>query len=312
MYSQHVELRHLRYFLAVAQELHFGRAAEKLQIAQPPLSQQIRQLERTLGVQLFERNYHTVTLTNAGQVFLEEAQRVLEQMEYALSRVQDAQRGLAGRLDIGYVESTSTTTTLMSDILAIYRQRFPAVEIRLREVTIQDQLQAIQAQQIQVVFVLSPSVIPDELDSVVIERIPLVAAFAQRHPLASQASISLHSLSNEPFIFCQRQVSHFFYDRIIQLCGFSPRITQEVPDIRMQLGLVAANLGIAIVPASAADIRNLGIVYRPLVDLDGDGAIETVLVWRRKDIPPLVQEFLAVAHEVLGRRTNTATEVEEM
>jgi len=300
MYSQNVELRHLRYFVAVAQELHFGRAAEKLQIAQPPLSQQIRQLERILGVQLFERNYHTVTLTAEGQVFLEEAQRVLEQMEYALSRVQAAQRGLAGWLDIGYMQSTSTTTTLMSDILTIYRQRFPAVEIRLREAMIQDQLQAIQAQQIQVGFVMCPSGIPDELDSVVIERIPLVAAFAQCHPFASQASISTHSLSNEPFIFCQRQASHFFYDRIIQLCGFSPRITQEVPDIRMQLGLVAANLGIAIVPASAADIRNAGVVYRPLVDLDDGCTIETVLVWRRKGISPLLQEFLAVAREVLG------------
>ncbi|GHO79682.1 hypothetical protein KSD_74530 [Ktedonobacter sp. SOSP1-85] len=152
----------------------------------------------------------------------------------------------------------------------------------------------------------------DSLDSVVIERIPLVAAFAQRHSFASQASVSIHSLSDEPFIVCQRQVSHFFYDRIIQLCGFSPRITQEVPDIGMQFGLVAANLGIAIVPASAADIRNLGVVYRPLADLNGDGAIETALVWRRKDTSPLVQEFLAVAHEVLGQRTNTATGVEEM
>ena len=312
MYSKNVELRHLRYFLAVAQELHFGRAAEKLQIAQPPLSQQIRQLERTLGVQLFERNYHTVTLTNAGQVFLEEAQRVLEQMEYALSRVQNAQLGLAGWLDIGYIQSTNTTTTLMSDILTIYRQRFPAVEMRLREVIIQDQLQAIQAQQIQVGFVICPPTIPDELDSVVIEHIPLVAAFAQNHSFASQASVSIHSLSNEPFIFCQRQASHFFYDRIIQLCGFSPRITQEVPDIHMQLGLVAANLGIAIVPASAADIRNSGIVYRPLADFDGDGAVETVLVWRRKGISPLVKEFLAVAREVLGQRTHTEASVEDM
>jgi DNA-binding transcriptional LysR family regulator len=312
MYSQNVELRHLRYFVAVAQELHFGRAAEKLQIAQPPLSQQIRQLERTLGVRLFERNYHTVVLTAAGKVFLEEAQRVLEQMEYALSRVQAAQRGLAGWLNIGYMQSTSTTTALMSDILTVYRQRFPAVEIRLRETTIQDQLQAIQAQQIQVGFVICPSGIPDELDSVVLERIPLVAAFAQRHPFVAQASISIHDLSNEPFIFCQRQAEHFFYDRIIQLCGFSPRITQEVPDMRMQLGLVAANLGIAIVPASAADIRNLGVVYRPLVDLDGDGAIETVLVWRRKDTSSLVQEFLAVAREVLRQCTPTAIGVEEM
>jgi DNA-binding transcriptional LysR family regulator len=194
-------------------------------------------------------------------------------------------------------------------MLAIYRQRFPAVEIRLREVNIQDQLQAIQAQQIQVGFVTCPPEIPTELDSVVVERIPLVAAFAQHHPFASQASIPIHSLINESFIFCQRQASHFFYDRIIQLCGFSPRITQEVPDIRMQLGLVAANLGISIVPASSAAIRNLGIVYRPLADFDGDCTIETVLVWRRKDISPLVQEFLVVAQEVLGQHKNTTTGV---
>lgn len=310
MYNQQVELRHLRYFVAVAQELHFSRAAEKLQIAQPPLSQQIRQLEQILGARLFERNHHSVALTTTGQVFLEEARLILEQVEHALSRVQDAQQGLVGWLDIGYIKSTSTTT-IIPDMLAIYRQRFPTVEIRLREVNIQDQLQAIQAQQIQMGFVTCPQEIPVELDSVVVERIPLVAVFAQQHPLASQASVPIRSLSNESFIFCQRQASHFFYDRIIQLCGFSPRITQEVPDIHMQLGLVAANLGISIVPASSVAIRNLGIVYRPLADLDGDCTIETVLVWRRKDISPLVQEFLAVAQEVLGQRKNTTTGVEE-
>lgn len=304
MYSQKVELRHLRYFVAVAEELHFGRAAEKLHIAQPPLSQQIRQLERILEVRLFERNYHTVTLTNAGQVFLEEVRRILEQVEHALSRVQEAHQGLVGWLDIGYIRSTSMTT-MIPDMLAIYRQRFPAVEIRLREVNIQDQLQAIHTQQIQVGFVTCPPEMPSELDSLVVERVPLVAAFAQQHPLAPQASVSIHSLSNEPFIFCQRQASHFFYDRIIQLCGFSPRITQEVPDLRMQLGLVAANLGISIVPASAAAIRTRGIVYRPLADLDGDDAIETVLVWRRLDSSPLIQEFLAVAREVLEEWKNT-------
>jgi len=304
MYNQNVELRHLRYFVAVAQELHFSRAAEKLQIAQPPLSQQIRQLERALGVRLFERNHHSVALTNAGQVFLEEARLILEQVEHALSRVKDAQQGLAGWLDIGYITSMGTTT-IIPDILAIYRQRFPAVEIRLRKVNIQDQLQAIQTQQIQVGFITYPLEIPAELDSVVVERIPLVAVFAQQHPLALQASVPIRSLINEPFIFCQRQISHSFYDRIIQLCGFSPRITQEVPDIHMQLGLVAANLGISIVPASSAAIRNHGIVYRPLADLDADCTIETVLVWRRKDISPLVQEFLAIAQEVLGQSKNT-------
>jgi DNA-binding transcriptional LysR family regulator len=312
MYSQNVELRHLRYFVAVAEDLHFSRAAEKLQMAQPPLSQQIRQLERTLGVCLFERNHHSVALTAAGQVFLVEARLILEQVEHALSRVQDAQQGLVGWLDIGYSKNASATDTIIPDILQVYRQRFPAVEIRLREVNLQDQLQAIQAQQIQVGFAASILDMPAELDSVVVERIPLVVAFAQQHPFASQASVPIRSLSNEPFIFCQRQVSSFFYDRIIQLCGFSPRITQEVPDIRMLLGLVAANLGISIVPASSEAIRHRGIVYRPFADLDGDCSIETVLVWRRKDISPLVQEFLAVAREVLGQRKNTMTGVEEM
>jgi DNA-binding transcriptional LysR family regulator len=152
---------------------------------------------------------------------------------------------------------------------------------------------------------------PAELDSAVVERVPLVTVFAQQHPFASQSSVPIRSLINEPFIFCQHQASHFFYDRIIQLCGFSPRITQEVPDVRMLLGLVAANLGISIVPASSAAIRNLGVVYRPFADFDGDCTIETVLLWRRKDISPLVQEFLAVAREVLGQRTNITTDVEE-
>ena len=300
MYNQNIELRHLRYFVAVAQELHFSRAAEKLQIAQPPLSQQIRQLERILGARLFERDHHSVKLTVAGQVFLEDACRVLEQVEMALARVRDVERGLAGWLDIGYLKSTSTVP-LISDILGLYRQRFPAVELRLREVNLLEQVQAIKEQQVQVGFVISPLSLPPELDSIIIERIPFVAAFAQHHPLASLPSVSTLALRHEPFIVCQRQASHFFSDRIIQLCGFSPHITQEVPDIRMQLGLVAANLGIAIVPASAAEIRNVGLVYRPLTDFEGDGVIETYLVWQRASISPLVQQFLAIVREVLSQ-----------
>jgi DNA-binding transcriptional LysR family regulator len=312
MYNQNVELRHLRYFIAVAEELHFSRAAEKLQIAQPPLSQQIRQLERTLGVRLFERNHHSVALTNAGQVFLEEARIILDQVEHALARVQDAQRGLVGQLDIGFISGASATDTIIPDMLQVYCQRFPAVSVRLREMHLQEQLQALQEQQIQVGFLARSQEIPTEFDSEVIQRIPFVAVFAPQHRFASQPSVALHSLVNEPFIFCQRQASRFLYDQIIQLCDFSPRITQEVSDIRMLLGLVAANLGISIVPASAMALRNQGVVYRPLTDLDGDITIETVLVWRRKDISPLVQEFLAVARWVLEQRKNTITGVEGM
>jgi DNA-binding transcriptional LysR family regulator len=119
------------------------------------------------------------------------------------------------------------------------------------------------------------------------------------------------STENESFIFCQRQAASALYDRIIQLCGFSPHITQEVPDIRMLLGLVAANLGVSLVPASAMALRPHGVVYCPLADLDVDITVQTVLVWCRKESSPLVQNFLAVAREVLDQRKKATTGVEE-
>ena len=309
MYNQDIELRHLRYFVAVAQELHFSRAAEKLQIAQPPLSQQIRQLERIVGAQLFERNHHSVALTAAGQVFLQESLAILEQVEHALSRVHDAQQGLVGKLEIGFVPRAPGADTLIPDMLAIYCQRFPAVEVRLREMHPQEQLQALHERQIQIGCIVSSQAIPAEFDSEVIEHIPFVAVFAPQHRLASQPSVALHALANESFIFCQRQSASFLYDRIIQLCGFSPRVTQETSDIHMALGLVAANLGVALVPASSIALRSQGVVYCPLAEPDMDIIIQTVLVWRREETSPLVQEFLAVAQEVLKQWRRTRTDV---
>ena len=311
MYDQKVELRHLRYFVAVAEELHFSRAAEKLQIAQPPLSQQIRQLEHIVGVRLFERNHHAVMLTAAGQVFLEDALRILEQVDQALLRMQQAQHGQVGRLDMGFVNNAMATETFIPDVLAVYRQRFPAVEVRLREMHPQEQLQALHNHQIQIGFVASFQDIPTEFDSEVLQRIPFVAVFAPQHRLASQPSVALRSLANESFILCQRQSASVLYDRIIQLCGFSPRITQEVSDIRMVLGLLAANLGVSLVPASAMPLRTEGIIYRPLADRGGDITVETALVWRRNGLSPVVQEFLAVAREVLSQGSKTMMAAEE-
>lgn len=307
MYNQNIELRHLRYFVAVAEELHFSRAAEKLQIAQPPLSQQIRQLERIVGARLFERNHHVVKLTGTGQVFLEEARRILEQVEYSLARVQEARYGLVGHLDIGYVPRSPAADTLIPDMLALYRQRFPAVEVRLREMHLQEQLQALHEQHIQVGYVVISQNLPTEFDAEVVQHIPFVVAFSPQHRFASQKSVTFRALDNESFIFCQRQSASFLYDRVIQLCGFSPRITQEVSDIRMALGLVAANLGVAIVPVSAMTLRPQGVVYCPLADPDGAMTIQTVLAWRREERSPLVQEFLTIARQVLGRIEHNKT-----
>jgi len=307
MYSQNIDFRHLRYFIAVAEELHFSRAAEKLQIAQPPLSYQIRQLEQTLGVQLFERNHHSVTLTNAGQVLLEEARLVLEQMEHALARTQDAQKGLAGGLEIGFIGRLSAIDLTIPDILQRYQQHFPAVKIQLREMYIQEQLQALQGQRIHMGFLTNYQSIPPELASMVIQRIPFAAVLAPQHPLASQPAVPLRSLLREPFIFCPRTVMSGLYDRVIQICGFDPPVAHELDDLSMVLGLVAANLGVTLMPMPAIVRRDQGVVYRPLADSDADIFVETMLVWRRSDNSPLVQNFLAAAREVLKQREEAAT-----
>ncbi len=307
MYTQNIDIRHLRYFIAVAEELHFSRAAEKLQIAQPPLSYQIRQLEQTLGVQLFERSHHAVTLTNAGQVLLEEARLVLEQMERALARTQDAQKGLAGGLEIGFINRLSAIDLTIPDILQRYHQRFPAVKIQLREMYIQEQLQALQEQRIHMGFLANHQRLPEEIASLVIQRIPFAAVLAPQHPLASLPAVPLRSLLRESFIFCPRMEMSGLYDRVIQICGFDPPVAHELSDLSMVLGLVAANLGVTLMPVPAIVRRDQGVVYRPLADSDAEIFTETMLVWRHSDDSPLVQNFLTAAREVLKQREDTTS-----
>jgi DNA-binding transcriptional LysR family regulator len=300
MYNQNIELRHLRYFVAVAEERHFSRAAEKLHMAQPPLSQQIRQLEDMVGVRLFERNHHSVMLTSAGQLFLEDAGRILELVDQTLLRMQQAQHGQVGRLAIGFVNNAVASETFLPDVLAVYHQRFPAVEVRLCEMHPEAQLQALQKQQIQMGFVASFQRIPAEFEAEVLQRIPFVVVLAPQHRFASQSCVALRSLIKENFILCPRQASPVLYDRIIQRYGECPHVTQEVSDIRIVLGLVAANLGVSLVPASAMPLRTEGVIYRPLSDDGGAITIETALVWHRKSFSPVVEGFLAVAREVLA------------
>lgn len=306
MYDQAIELRHLRYFVAVAEELYFGRAAAKLRIAQPPLSQQIRRLEDIVGARLFERNHHAVALTVAGQVFLDDARRVLGQAEHALARARAAHHGEVGRLDIGFITGAATTDAIVPEALAAYRQRYPAVAVRLEELAPREQLRALRERRIQAGFAAGVEDIPPEVGAEGIERIPFVAALAPGHRLAAHPSVALRSLVDEPFIFCRRQSAPALYDRVIQLCGFSPHIAHEVSDIRMVLGLVAADLGVSLVPASAMALGPRRIVYRPLADRGGDLAVEVALIWRRDDPSPLVRAFLEVARETFAPRDGIA------
>jgi DNA-binding transcriptional LysR family regulator len=312
MHNQNIELRHLRSFVAVAEELHFSRAAERLHLAQPALSQQIIQLEQQLGVRLFERDHHAVHLTNAGQLFLNDALAILEQVDHSLLRMQQAQSGQIGRLDIGFVHAEIATANVIPDVLATYRQRFPAVDVQLKEMYLQEQLQALKQHQIQAGFAAAFQDFSSEFDTEVLQRVPFVAVVPAQHHFASQPSVALSSLMEEPFFFCPRDSdSGILYDRIAQICGRHPRVIQEVSDIHILLGLIAANLGVSLVAASAMELRFPGVVFRPLSDAPHDLAFKTVLHWRRDDHAPLLREFLAVAREVFAQRRKTLPNFEE-
>ena len=288
-----MELRHLRYYVAVAEELHFGRAAARLGIAQPPLSQQIRRLEDELGVLLLRRTRRRVELTEAGRVFLEEARRTLAQAEQAMRAAQRAQRGEIGRLDIGYVGSAAYDA--LPEALRAFRDRFPDVELGLHELSTAQQAQALHERRLDVGF-LRPPLYDAALVHEVIVREPLVVALPATHPLASQRRIPLRALATEPFILYPRSVAPGPYDQLMSLCraaGFSPRVTQEAVEMQTIAGLVAAGIGVALVVATVQDLRSGGVVYRALAD--AAPTMDLALAWCADDPSRVLAAFRAVA-----------------
>ncbi|GHO94018.1 LysR family transcriptional regulator [Reticulibacter mediterranei] len=312
MYNQKIELRHLRYFAAVAQELHFSRAAEKLLIAQPALSQQIRQLERIVGARLFERNRHSVTLTNAGQVFLKEILPILEQVENAIKSAQEAHQGLVGKLSVGYFRHAPGADTFLPDVMALYRQRFPAVDIGLKEMHLQEQHNALDAQLIQIAYTIGikDQDMATEFDIEVIQQLPIVVVCTSQHRFASQPFVLLRDLVDEPFICSSHSSAGVLYEQMIRLCGFKPHIVQEVADIPMILGLVAANVGIGLFPISPMLLHRQDVVICPLADIDI--TFEAFLMWRKQETSPLVEAFRDLAREVWSQQEKKVKESKEM
>lgn len=287
-----MELRHLRYFVTLAEELHFGRAAEKLHIAQPPLSQQIQQLEAELGFQLFHRTKRTVQLTAAGQVFLSEVQGILRQLDRAVQIGRQISRGEMGQLAIGFVSSTAYN--VLPPILRKFRTRVPGVNLELHEMTTDRQLQWLREGQIDVGF-LRPPVEEDIFNFEIVFEEPLVVALPETHPIANQSSVSLRSLSNELFILFPRPIAPGLYDRIISLCqqvDFSPTVIQEAIQMQTIVSLVAAQMGIAIVPESLQHLQRTGVVYKSMQEPTASVAI--AMIWRCNDTSPALQRFLEV------------------
>jgi DNA-binding transcriptional LysR family regulator len=293
-----VELRHLRYFLAVSEERHFGRAAQRLRIAQPPLSRQIQALETELGFSLFDRSRRRVELTPAGATLDAHARRVFEVLDLGLNEARRTAAGQVGRIAVGYVSSVALSG--LPELLLAFRSRSPGVEVVLRELSPHEQVDALRAQRIDVGFLRGP-VEDEKLASRRVRREPIVAALPAGHRHDARSRLDLALLAQEPFVSFPRQRCPVFYDALQRLChdaGFSPRIVQEAPHLDI-VSLVAAGFGVALVPGSLRHTGRPGVVFRSIL-----GAPETELrvAWRPDDTSPVLRDFLDVLR-VVGVRT---------
>jgi DNA-binding transcriptional LysR family regulator len=292
-----MELYSLRYFVAVAEELHFGRAARRLGMAQPPLSRQIRALEAELGARLLERTKRHVALTPAGEVLLEEARRLLAQAERVVEAVHRAARGQTGRLAVGFVGTA--TYGLLPEILRRFHRRFPEVALTLVEMGSPMQLAALGERRIDVGF-LRPAALDATLAGRVVQREPLLVALPAGHRLAKAEGITLSDLASEPFVMFPREPRPSYGELLIGYCvaaGFSPRIAQETNEMQTALSLVAAGIGVTLVPASVRSVRRANVVYKPLGE---HGPVtELTVVHRQEDDSAALGAFLGVTEEVV-------------
>jgi DNA-binding transcriptional LysR family regulator len=296
-----MELRQLRYFLATAEELHFGRAAHRLHIAQPSLTQQIQNLEAELGVRLFLRTKRRVELTEAGQLFLTEVRLVMEHLTQAVQVAQRAERGELGRLSLAY--AGATMYRVLPPILQEFHARYPAVDLMVNEVSTEKQLSLFDQNLIHV-GLLHPPIRRDDIACETIFREPMILALPENHPLVDCDKIAPEQLADQSFILFQRQQGPWLHDRITSLCqqaGFSPRVVQETCPPNAVLGLVAADIGVAFVAESLQTVPRPGIAFRSLATTPVE--LETAVTWRKTSISPVLQAFLNVVHDVAQQQS---------
>ena len=292
-----MEIRQLRYFLAVAEELSFTRAAERCHVSQPPLSRQIAYLEREIGAQLLDRDRHSVSLTAAGRVFMEEARLILERIDGSRERAVRAARGLTGRLVVGF--GSSTTYALLPRMVRNFRNRYPDVELVLKSMPVISQVEALRAGKIDIGVLRLP--VYDELISTyLVHHEDLVVALPADHPLALRRRVLLEDLAGCPFVTYQRSRGLSFHSDLIALCrsaGFEPRIKQEASSTEGIVGVVACGGAVAIVPATASRLNVDGVCYRPLAPPAGAGTASVVVdfavAWLTDNPSPTTAAFVA-------------------
>ncbi|MDE2394625.1 MAG: LysR family transcriptional regulator [Burkholderiales bacterium] len=290
-----MDLRQMRYFLALAEERHFGRAAERLHMAQPPLTRQIRALEDELGTPLFVRTPRGVDLTEAGAALLDEVPHVLALAQRARERTQRAGLGLVGRLDVGTFGSG--VLDVIPRLLARFHAERPEVRIVLHNQTKAEQIDALRERRIAIGF---NRLLPPDGDLVVetVLRERLVVALHERHPLAARARLGLADLQGEPMILYPQQALPGLAQRVagaFQREGLALRLEQEVEDVLTAVALVSSGFGMCVTTESAMSLRLPGVSFRPL-DCEALADIELACLYRREPPSPVLAAFLEVVH----------------
>lgn len=293
-----IELRHLRYFVAVAEELHFGRAARRLGISQPPLSMQIRQLESVIGVQLFERTNRRVTLTEGGKALMAESKRLLGEFAAVGEHVRRAASGESGSLSVAFTASVMFLT--LPSIIRRFRERFPRVHVELREIPTGAQLVALRTGALDIGFVRQPP--PDhqlKFETVMTER--LVLALSRTHPLAKRRHVTLRDVANEDWVLFPHEHTPGFHAQVLGLChdaGITPRIVQVSRELYTTVSLVDAGLGVTIIPATDITMGWKGVRYYPV---KSKRAITRISAgWRADNVNPTLAGFLDIVREVVA------------
>jgi len=290
-----LELRHLRYFIAVADELNFTRAARRLGIAQPALSQQIKRLEMIIGFSLLYRNTQKVELTEAGVVFLKESKQILFKIEQAVDNAALVHDGKLGHLKIGFLDLSGA----LAGVLAIYKKKFPKVNISLQDMTSAEQQEAIEAGELDIGFAR------DLLDTkdLIIETLykePLVLAVPREHRLALRKLVQIEELKNESFIMFPEEYGPELYRQILRFCieaGFRPKVTQEAVQMRAAISLVASGLGISFVSLPASLDDSLEVVFVKLIP---EPLINFNIVYRRDNNSKILREFIKIAKSTIS------------
>jgi DNA-binding transcriptional LysR family regulator len=300
-----MDLRLLRSFVALADELHFGRAAQRVHVVQAALSQHIQDLESEVGARLFDRTTRRVSLTDVGRVLLPEAHGVLAAVDRAAACAKSAARGQSGILRVGFVSAAALS--VLPRLLLAFKATSVNVDLELAELGTRAQLDALCARQLDVALVLAPAEVASSQSSLVLNEEPLQAVLPSRHPLAGRRRISLRDLSEDPTIWMVARSEPQLRQHYIRLCqsqGFIPNIKYEVDHVLSMLGLVAAGMGISFAPRSVRLLAPEGVRF---VTLTPQIPSSIQLVWERNPLPPVLTNFLSAAKAEFGATRITGT-----